>query len=275
MKIQLVSDLHLEFSDITIPNVGNTDVLILGGDILVAEKLMRANSEKGQVFREFLARCSAEFPHVIYIAGNHEFYGSGKFWGSVDDLREYTEAHHDNVHFLERDTRIIDGVVFIGGTLWTDMNKNDPLTLHTVRSGMNDYRAILDDRRGYTHLRPQETVAHHHRTLEYFRSELKKYADHKCVIVSHHTPSRLSINPQYQDDHHMNGAYHSDLSEFILDHPQIRLWTCGHTHHAHQYQIGETRVVCNPRGYETDNFKEQTGFDPNLQLDLDHLPTVA
>jgi L-ascorbate metabolism protein UlaG (beta-lactamase superfamily) len=66
----------------------------------------------------------------------------------------------------------------------------------------------------------------------------------------------------------MNGAYHSDLSEFILDHPQVVLWTHGHTHHCFDYQIGNCRVVCNPRGYESDGYSEETGFNPNLVLEI-------
>jgi hypothetical protein len=73
--------------------------------------------------------------------------------------------------------------------------------------------------------------------------------DEKFVVVGHHAPCKLSTKPQYQDDVLMNGAYSSDLSEFILDHPQIKLWTHGHTHDRFDYMIGSTRIVCNPRGY--------------------------
>ena len=73
MKIQLVSDLHLEFSDYNIKNESNADVLILGGDIMVASKVHKPESEYGIRFRDFLKRCSFQFPHVIYVMGNHEF----------------------------------------------------------------------------------------------------------------------------------------------------------------------------------------------------------
>ena len=82
----------------------------------------------------------------------------------------------------------------------------------------------------------------------------------KFVVAGHHSPSKLSTHPKYQDDQLMNGAYSSDLSEFILDHPQIKLWTHGHTHHEFDYMIGSTRIACNPRGYigyepQADDFK--------------------
>ena len=71
----------------------------------------------------------------------------------------------------------------------------------------------------------------------------------------------MSTHEQYKSQYLMNGAYSSDLSEFILDHPQIKLWTHGHTHHPFDYVIGETRIVCNPRGYESDGYCENSGWD--------------
>lgn len=264
MKIQVVSDLHLEFSDTEIYNAQNSDVLILSGDILVAEKLKAAQSTRNLRFRDFFARMSARFPHVIYIAGNHEFY-SGKFFNTVNRLREFCASEFSNVYFLERDTKIIDDVVFLGGTLWTDMNKRDPLTLHAVTGLMNDYRVIRNDQASYRALNPTDTVNRHRLTLEYFYHVLSENKDKRCVVVSHHSPSFLSCAREFAGDYLMNGAYHSDLSEFILDRPQIKLWTHGHTHRAFDYTLGETRVVCNPRGY---NDYEDTGYNPELVIEL-------
>jgi Icc-related predicted phosphoesterase len=270
MRIKVVSDLHLEFSDIFIKNSDNNDVdvLILSGDILVIEKMKLENSEAGKRFRDFLKRCSFQFPHVIYVAGNHEFYSGGDFHGGITALRDYCSTQFNNVYFLERDTKVIDDVVFVGGTLWTDMNKMDPLTLHAVKDMMNDYRAIRNDRKGFTALKPADTVIRHRETLAYFKHVLDENRDQKCVVVGHHSPSFQSCHPQYASDYIMNGAYHSSLEEFILDRPQVKLWTHGHTHHMFDYMIGETRVVCNPRGYESYNGKEHTGWDPDLIIDV-------
>jgi predicted phosphodiesterase len=286
MKIKLVSDLHLEFSDIYINNDENCDVLILGGDIMIAQDMhdhpepantaeqraiasgtgLGRRQQNAQRFRDFLKRCSFQFPHVIYIAGNHEFY-HGKFFAGIEYLREEC-SKFSNVYFLERDTKIIDDVVFVGATLWTDMNKFDPLTLHAVRDMMSDFRAIRHDYNGYTLLKPADTVERHRRTLEYFKHVLDEHKDNRCVVVGHHSPSFKSCHPTYAHETLMNAAYHSDLSEFILEHPQIKLWTHGHTHHPFDYMIGETRVVCNPRGYENDGYSEQTGWNPNLLLEI-------
>lgn len=263
MKIQIVSDLHLEFSDVNIQNQNNADVLILGGDIMLAEKVSKPESELGQRFRDFLSRVSSQFSHVIYIAGNHEFYGG--YWQKSLTNLEFECLKYENIYFLERSIKIIDDVLFIGGTLWTDMNKYDPLTLHAVQGMMNDYRAIHDDTLGYTKLKPATTAKRHKETIQYIKHIIDENPLMKTVVVGHHTPSYASCHEQYKSDYIMNGAYHSDLSEFILDHPQIKLWTHGHTHHCFDYMIGSTRIVCNPRGYDS---YEETGWDPNKIVEV-------
>jgi len=281
MKIKVVSDLHLEFADINIKNDDGCDVLILSGDIMVAQDLhdhpemdygMYSNADLKNIgrrqesalrFRDFLKRVSFQFPHVVYVAGNHEFY-HGKWVKGIQYLRE-TCAVYPNVHFLERDCVKIDDVTFVGGTLWTNMNKADPLTLHAVRDMMNDFRIIKNDEKGYTNLKPADTVIRHRETLAYIKTVIAEKHDEKFVVVGHHSPSFQSIHESYKSDMLMNGAYHSDLSEFILDHPQIKLWTHGHTHHPFDYMIGETRIVCNPRGYEG---YETTGWNPNIVLEV-------
>jgi len=278
MKIALASDLHLEFGDINLTNDEGADVLVLSGDIMIAQDLhdhphmdynpyssgALADLGRRQAtalrFRDFLKRCSFQFPHVVYIAGNHEFY-HGKFVGSLQDLRNEC-GKYPNVYFMENDMRTINDVTFIGCTLWTDMNKGDPLTLHAVSDMMNDYRIIRHDELGYTKLRPAHTASRHRKSVEYIRTVIEGQFDEKFVVVGHMAPSKLSVHPKYQNDTLMNGAYASDLSEFIMDHPQIKLWTHGHTHHKFDYMIGETRIVCNPRGYigyeeSADNFQLQ------------------
>jgi len=266
MKIALASDLHLEFKDIELFNTECAEVLILAGDIMIAEDLHKRPDEPPTVtspyesykdlghrdimamrFRDFLARVSKEFPHVIYVAGNHEFY-QGKFVRSVQTLRDEC-AKFPNVYFLERDMKEIGDITFVGGTLWTDCNKGDPLTLYHLQGMMNDYRVIVNDEVGFTKLRPAHTAERHRQTLGYFKNVIDDRKDKKIVVVGHHTPSHQSIHPEYAHDHLMNGGYHSNLDEFIMDRPQIQLWVHGHTHEVFDYVIGTTRVVCNPRGY--------------------------
>lgn len=265
MRVALASDLHLEFEDINLKNEEGADVLILSGDIMVAEDLhnhpemdygMYSNVNLADLgkrqstalrFRDFLKRCSFQFPHVVYVAGNHEFY-HGRWKASLQHLRDEC-AKFNNVYFLENDTKVIDEITFIGATLWTDCNKGDPLTLHALTDMMNDFRIIRNDEQGYTKLRPAHIMYRHQQTMSYLKSLLPDMKDRKIVFVGHHAPSKQSTHPKYQKDYLMNGGYSSDLSEFILDHPEIKLWTHGHTHDPFDYMIGTTRIACNPRGY--------------------------
>jgi len=274
MKIALCSDLHLEFEDVDLKNTDGAEVLILSGDIMVAEDLhnhpemdygMYSNVNIADLgrrqkvalrFREFLKRCSKEFPHVVYVAGNHEFY-HGRWKESLTHLR--TEcAKYPNIYFLERDIKVINEVSFIGATLWTDCNRNDRLTILTLNGMMNDYRVIRNDEHNYSRLHPDSTIQRHHQTIGYLKQVLPDMKDKKVVFVGHHGPSAKSTHPKYQYETHMNGGYRSDLDEFIMDHPQIVLWTHGHMHDPFDYMIGTTRVVCNPRGY--------LGHDPQADV---------
>ena len=282
MKIKLVSDLHLEFSDINIKNDQNYDVLILGGDIMIAEELydhptvdfnpwtagavadLGRKQERVQRFRDFLKRCSFQFPHVVYVAGNHEFY-HGK-WNRTLTVLSDECAKFPNVYFMEAGCKKIDDVTFIGGTLWTDMNKGDPVTLHSVRDMMNDFRVIKKELEGYTNLKPSDTVVRHRHMLGYIKQIVAEKHNEKFVVVGHHAPSKISTHENYKDQFLMNGAYSSDLSEFIMDRPQIKLWTHGHTHHPFDYVIGETRIVCNPRGYE--GYEPDSGWNPNIMIEV-------
>ena len=281
MRIAICSDLHLEFGDLMIKNDDNIEVLILSGDILVERDLDmydRRQEELGfararsQRFHDFFSRVCFQFPHVIYVAGNHEHY-HGDFKFTLSELKRKL-AHHENLHILDREVFDLGDVRFIGSTLWTDMNKEDPITLHAMKRMMNDFRCVKNsnrvvnfkDNEGKFHTRdatfcPEDAVEEHKKCLDYIKTV---YADtppwKTVVVVGHHTPSHTSCHPRYKDDQIMNGGYHSDLSEFILDRPGIKLWTHGHTHELFDYMIGSTRIVCNPRGYDghediADNFK--------------------
>lgn len=281
MKIKLVSDLHLEFSDIDIQNDKDYDLLILSGDIMIAEdlhdfprskviqtpeieKILGKRQKSAIIYRNFLTRCSNRFPHVIYIAGNHEFY-HGKWCQGLDTLNDEC-SYFSNIYFLENQTKEIDDVIFIGASLWTDMNGGDPITLHTIQSFMNDYHVIRDDSAGYRKLRPIDTLYRHKKSMEFIKKTVESDLNKKYVVVGHHSPSKASTHPRYRDEYIANGAYSSDLSNFILDYPQIKLWTHGHTHHPFDYMIGSTRIVCNPRGYE--GYEPDSGWDPNMLIEI-------
>jgi predicted phosphodiesterase len=233
MKLALCSDLHLEYGTIDLHNTENAEVLILSGDVCVASRWKKETEE-------FFTNCSQRFPHVIYIMGNHEHY-KGDFNETENTLRQYLKDF-DNVYLLEKQHKTIGDVTFIGGTLWTDMNNEDPVTLYSIRGVMNDFRVVKN-------FMPERSVDEHKKLLDYIDAITNGFSDMKFVVVGHHAPSKLSTHPRYADEVLINGAYSSNLNEFILDHPQIKLWTHGHTHEQFDYNIGETRIIANPRGY--------------------------
>jgi predicted phosphodiesterase len=271
MKVALASDLHLEFGDLDLNNDENADVLVLAGDIFIATELMGLNSPienfastRAKKYYDFIVRCCERFPEVIMVSGNHEHY-HGDFYTTHDTIRK-SFSDLENFNYLDKDFLIIKGTVFFGGTLWTDMNKEDPDTLYTIRGVMNDYRQIKNTSplAGGKFL-PEDSVEDHFAFRRALDSVLENYPTHQVVVVGHHAPSKLSTHPRYKDEFHMNGAYSSDMTDFIVARNQIKLWVHGHTHDAYDYIVGNTRVACNPRGYigyeaEADNFKLVT-FD--------------
>lgn len=263
MKISIASDVHLEFGPLELVNDDNAHVLVLAGDIVIAEDLHDHTPESIQKtldegnklgrrqlsainYRDFLKQASEQFKHVIWVAGNHEFYG-GKWHGSLDTLR-LEAAKFPNVHFLEDETVTIDDIVFVGSTLWTDLNNDDWHTKYTLKNNMNDYRVIKNDKNNFHRLHPDDTFARHRASKQFIEDTV---ADHtrQCVVVTHHAPSSMSVHPKYQSDVHMNGGYRSNLEDIFLNNENIVYWFHGHTHYQFDYTIGKTRIVCNPRGY--------------------------
>lgn len=260
MKLYVASDLHLEFGDLDIENRDSVDVLILSGDICVAADINRPNvdqqgeHERSVRIRDFFRRCSERFPHVVFVMGNHEHY-HGDFARTQNRLEQMIQDQDlKNVHLLEKSSREIQGWLFVGGTLWTDYNSSDPISMLQAQEAMNDHHQIKNSAASFYRFLPQHARDEHRVMLEFVRRTIHDRRESgepsaRVIVVGHHAPSRQSTHPRYQADWHLNGAYSTELRDFILAHPEIRLWTHGHTHEDFDYEIGATRIVCNPRGY--------------------------
>ena len=280
MKIQLASDLHLEFEDVFLKNEKSADVLILSGDILVADDLRNqpvnlswndvqesgfGRAKRALRYRDFFQRVSFQFPHVIYVMGNHEHY-HGKFDQSANIIRQTIGyLNINNVYLLDNDTKNIDGVRFVGATMWTDCNKGDPMTQYHLEQCMNDFRVIRVANENFRKFLPKRTIEEHVKTKSYIKAVVESTpVEMPVVVCTHHAPSFLSVHEMYKHDYLMNGGYASDLSDLMLDQPRIKLWTHGHMHQCFDYTIGDVRVVCNPRGYPGEN----NSFNEHMIIEL-------
>jgi predicted phosphodiesterase len=247
MRLHLLSDLHLEFEDFAPPPT-DADVILLPGDIHVGVKGI-----------EWAKRTFGK--PVIYVPGNHEFYRQ-----NIDKLGAEMEAaaHGSNVHVLRDEEIVIDGVRFLGGTLWTDFkySGNQPFAAQAAKQAMEDYRLIRIGA-SYKKFHPRDAMLKHSQTKLFIAERTARPFPGKTVVLSHHAPSALSVAPQFADDE-LSSAYASRLEHLFGEH--IALWVHGHMHHSVDYQERGTRVVCNPRGYSPKELNPD--FEPGLVLEL-------
>lgn len=236
MKIQIVSDIHLEFDTIDIP-VNQADVLIAAGDIGLGMQ--------GLAWLQSL-NCP-----VIYVAGNHEYWNH-----DIDTLIASlkVETVNTNVSYLENTSVSIGDVRFLGCTLWTDLNGTDFQVASEIVRTLNDYRYILKSDR---YVLPEDIIERHMDSRAWLEAMLSQPFDGTTIIVTHHAPIHRSW---YHDNvSNLKYAYCNDLSDLMRKYT-IDLWVHGHVHQSCDYIADDVRVVCNPRGYAHTN--EVKTFSP-------------
>jgi len=265
MKVNFMSDLHLEFGGPEF-DPGHGELLILAGDIVCARHLDGNNpnaSPYGGDYLRFFERASKQYDRVLMIMGNHEHYQH-----NVDTSYGHISAHlPSNVRLMEDETEIIGDWMFIGSTLWTDGNGKDPLTLWHMNRAMNDFR-IIRKKDGSVRYQAEDSVIKHETSLGYISRMLEEAAatNRKAFVITHHAPHENSVAAMYKGDD-LNGAFRSDLSNIMLDRPQLKYWVHGHMHNRSDYMIGNCRVMCNPRGYWPHDLNKE--FYPEWTLDLE------
>ena len=247
MRLHILSDLHLEFAGFRVPSV-DCDVVILAGDTHV-----------GCEGIAWAADTFGDRP-VVYVPGNHEYYGYA-LPKHVADMRRATRG--TSVHVLDRGVLELDGVRILGCTLWTDfaLDGHPRLARRLADETLWDYREISVLPRG-RHLQPADTARRHHQARRWLQDELAR-ASGPTVVATHHAPSRQSVSPE-ADDKPYTPAYASNLDDLVAG-SGAALWIHGHTHLPRDYRLGATRVVCNPRGYPGQNADT---FDPGLVLEV-------
>lgn len=252
MKIWILSDLHLEYADLRRPlAIPDAEACVMAGDLCRAP----ANGV------HWLAKHIAYDMPCVYVAGNHEFY-KGSIKEGLEDGKS-AAAGSPNVHFLENEHVVIGGVRFLGATLWTDfrIQGSPEMAMHHARERINDFRYIAKRRNPWQRFVPETAYRIHQQSRQFIDTALKSDTI-PTVVVTHHLPHPRSIPSRFGGDL-LNSAYASDLSS-IIEERQPALWVHGHTHDSCDYQVGDTRIICNPRGYEDEN----SAFNPDLVVQV-------
>ena len=233
MKIHVLSDLHIEADPSFKLPATDADVLVLAGDI--------ANGVDG------LAAFAGCGKPLVYVPGNHEYY-ERELEPAADELVRYARAA--GVHLLDRAEAVIDGVRFIGATLWTDFRLDGEAayarTLAVSRKHVLDFKLIRHRARM---LEPEDTIDFHARDRAWLDARLAAPFAGTTVVVTHHAPHPLSVHPRWNGNP-VNPAFVTDLTSLMGRAP---LWIHGHTHDSFDYTVARTRVVCNPKGYLAEN----------------------
>lgn len=247
MKIHILSDLHTELADFE-PEATGADVVVVAGDIGVGLKALDWVHDR--------------FGHqlVVYVLGNHEYYS-----GDLNLIDDFKRAASSNVHILDNESVILDGVRFLGTTLWTDFAlfglAERHFAIQAAAETIADFRQISQ---GEHRFAPIDSIAIHKKSVAWLSGQLLTPFDGDTVVVTHHAPSWLSIAERFKKDS-LSPAFASRL-ESLMEAGEPALWIHGHTHDAFDYQVYETRVVCNPRGY-LEEFGRY-GFRADLVVEL-------
>ncbi len=257
-RFAVYSDLHYELGGQFEPPPslnGKVDGVILAGDIATGPDVIKHA-------RHIAHAIGAP---TVLVAGNHEFYDQ-VLETLIDDLRAQSDSE---VQFLDGDAVEIAGVRILGATLWTDFALNPDRrikAMHGMHNLMNDFRWIKrrSSTRGTRKVDPLHLVEIHKAQLSWLSTELAKPFDGPTIVVTHHAPSRRSLDRR-DDSSLIAAAYASNLDDFI-EGKNIDVWIHGHIHENQDYMIGNTRIIANPYGYK-ENYSNPD-FKPGFVLEV-------
>jgi predicted phosphodiesterase len=250
VRLHVLSDLHLEQEPFAPPEV-DADVVVLAGDV--------HGGTRGIEW----ARGWTDGRPVVYVAGNHEFYGHA--WpGLIDELR--AAAAGSSLRVLENEEALVAGVRFLGCTLWSDFDFDGPeqreISMRISQRAVNDYSQIVFDGGART-LAASDTREAHVASRRWLEERLAEPFDGPTVVVTHHAPLVRS-RPSSALWRALAGAFVSDLTD-LMGGERVALWIFGHTHRWVDVDVRGTRVVSNPRGYPHEPVPE---FDPEFVVEL-------
>jgi len=253
MKLNILSDLHLGFGAFDTPQ-NDADVVVLAGDISRP--------------REAAAWALRLGKPVLYVPGNHEFYDAS-IEGALAELKRL--CADTPVHVLDDREIVLDGVRFLGTTLWTDFGVSGggdarAAAMDMARRRIRDFTAIRLDDASDAPFAPEDAARRFEAHVGWLQSRLGAAHAGPTVVITHHAPSPRSIHPRFEGSP-VNACFVSDLHA-LMGGDRVQLWVHGHTHDSFDYEVNGTRVVCNPRGYARGEVNENRAFDPHLTVEV-------
>lgn len=253
MRLNILSDLHLGFGAMERP-VNDADVVVLAGDISRP--------------REAVAWALRFDKPVLYVPGNHEFYG-GSIDGVLEDLERLCKG--TQVQILDNRECVVDGVRFLGTTLWTDFELfDDPQQRVAAKTEaqrlMRDFSRIRTREASPGIFTPDDAASLFRSHSAWLEGRLAQAHAGPTVVITHHAPTRRSIHPRFAGSL-LNACFVSD-AEHLLRADRVSLWIHGHTHDSFDHEVKGTRVVCNPRGYARNGVNENPVFDPDFTVEV-------
>ncbi|MGO8489913.1 metallophosphoesterase [Rhizobium ruizarguesonis] len=256
MRAWIFSDLHLEVNPTSpITAIPDADVCICAGDIFT----------KGPTRSiQYLGKHVSPHMPVLFVPGNHEYWGSSLVEGLEEGLQE--AASYPNVHVLHRRIVQLGGFRFAGATFWSDLNLFNAIEMAMLhaKEGMNDFKRIMLSKKPFKRFSVRKSMELHWEENLFIQSALWDDSALPLVVITHHAPSILSVPPQYINDP-VAPMFASRFEKHIIKY-QPRLWVHGHLHNRSDYVIQNTKVICNPYGYASEN--ETLDFDPAWVVDL-------
>lgn len=255
MKIQYMSDLHMEFAENSrylkhneFPVTG--DVLVLAGDIFY---LRNDAASLGK----FWKWASTNYRQVLIVPGNHDYYGH---YDIMTRGMQWEWMFKENVGYYQNQVVRIDNVDFIFSTLWSHIPPGDE---YIVSHGLNDfYQTLYEDHR----LTVDDYNRMHQFCLDFIKRGVAESTAEKIVVATHHLPTQQVVAPQHLGSD-LNSAFATELGNFIVDSP-INVWIYGHSHTNIDTTIGHTKIVCNQMGYVFANEYLTNGFDFGKMIEI-------
>lgn len=251
MKLNVLSDLHLSQGELPLPE-NDADLVILAGDLGRPARAV-----------EWASRIPKP---VLYVAGNHEFYG-GSIEGGMAELKRLCAG--TRIRVLDCEEVVLGGVRFLGATLWTDFRLDGAGVARedAMREAARFMRDFSVVRIGDAPFTPQASAELFDEHAAWLEERLAGPHEGPTVVVTHHAPSPRSIHPRFAGSP-LNACFVSD-AERLIDERRVQLWIHGHTHDSFDYRVAGTRVLCNARGYAKDGVNENPAFDANLRVEID------